>query len=89
MDEESDDEERMPPPPSRPKEAQPPAPPPPPPPPPSEAPPLPPTPDQVIIRKDYNPKGCNDVALTFFFFPVLHIFQNSPVCIKQHPFIKL
>ena len=36
-----------------------PAPPPPPPPPPTEAPPLPPTPDQVIVRKDYNPKGNN------------------------------
>ncbi|XP_025079375.1 splicing factor 3A subunit 1-like [Pomacea canaliculata] len=42
---------------SRPKVAQAPAPPPPPPPPPTEAPPLPPTPDQVIIRRDYNPKA--------------------------------
>lgn len=33
------------------------APPPPPPPPPKEAPPLPPTPEQVIIKKDYNPKA--------------------------------
>lgn len=60
MEEDSDEDERVEfhsLPPSRPKGPPPSAPPPPPPPPPSEAPPLPPTPDQVIIRKDYNPKA--------------------------------
>ncbi|XP_067668846.1 splicing factor 3A subunit 1-like [Haliotis asinina] len=51
--EEDSDEEVM----DRPPKSKAAAPPPPPPPPPSEAPPLPPTPDQVIIRKDYNPKA--------------------------------
>lgn len=32
-------------------------------------PPLPPTPDQVIIRKDYDPKGKRDVITGHILFP--------------------
>ncbi len=58
MEQDSDDEDSRAAPPKEPpvKEKLPP----PPPPPPSgmpQPPPLPPQPDQVIIRKDYNPKG--------------------------------
>lgn len=55
--EEGSDEEEMPIQRKAPNPPQQPPPPPGPPPPSDHLPPLPPTPDQVIIRKNYDPKG--------------------------------
>lgn len=82
MEEESDDEGNTP------RAASPPVAPPPPPPPPSEAPqppPLPPAPDQVIIKKDYDPKAPRQLDNE----PVPDKFLISPITGEKIPADKI